>query len=345
MQLAESFHQSPSTNSTQYDPELRSRSLPVVRPALCIVLLFATLTSSVHATSAKDLLTSGHLDEAIQTLQSQIDRSANDAESYNLLCRAYFMLEDWDRGISACEKARALDPQKSLYSLWLGRIYGEKADRVGFLSAAGLAKKVRTSFEHAVELDPNSWEARTDLAEFYVEAPGIAGGGKDKARAQADAVAKMNPAMSHWIAARIAEKDKDSAGAELEYRAEVATSHSGARALFDLANFYFHAHRLDDMSQALRKLETAPIDRPEALMDSASILLRSDRDLPLAKRLLDRYLNSPVEAGPAFKANDLLGRVLEKLGDRQAAAEQYRAALALAHNYSRARDDLKRLES
>jgi tetratricopeptide (TPR) repeat protein len=345
MQFAESFQQHPSTNFVRRHPELGLRRLRSVRAALCVALLFSTLTASAYATSVKDLLASGHVDEAIQTLQIQIDRSANDAESYNLLCRAYFMLEDWDRGISACEKARSLDPQKSLYHLWLGRIYGEKADRVGFLSAAGLAKKVRSSFERAVELDPNSWEARTDLAEFYVEAPGIAGGGKDKARAQADAVAKLNPAMSHWIAARIAEKDKDSAGAELEYRAEVATSHSGARALFDLANFYFHAHRLDDMNQTLSKLENAPIDRPEALMDSASILLRADRDLPLAKRLLERYLNSPVEAGPAFKAHDLLGRVLEKLGDRQAAAEQYRAALTLAHNYSRARDDLKRLES
>ena len=56
---------------------------------------------------------------------------------------AYFMLEEWDRGITACESARDLDPQKSLYHLWLGRIYGEKAARVSFLSAAGLAKKVR----------------------------------------------------------------------------------------------------------------------------------------------------------------------------------------------------------
>ena len=58
-----------------------------------------------------------------------------------------------------------------------------------FLKAAGLAKKVRTEFERAVEFAPNNWEARTDLAEFYLEAPGIVGGGKDKARAQADLLA------------------------------------------------------------------------------------------------------------------------------------------------------------
>ena len=118
------------------------------------------------------------------------------------------MIEEWDRGIAACEKARSLDPQNSVYHLWLGRIYGEKADRAGFLSAAGLAKKVRTSFERAVELDPKNWEARTDLAEFYLEAPAIVGGGKDKARAQADALMPINPGMGHWVLARIAAKIK-----------------------------------------------------------------------------------------------------------------------------------------
>ena len=51
--------------------------------------------------------------------------------------------------------------------------------------------------------------ARTDLAEFYLEAPGIVGGGQDKARAQADQVAKLNPAKAHWIQGRLAEKNKD----------------------------------------------------------------------------------------------------------------------------------------
>jgi tetratricopeptide (TPR) repeat protein len=302
------------------------------------------LVGVAYAASPKELLASGHADEAIQTLQQQIARSASDAEAQNLLCRAYFMIEEWDRGIAACERARNLDPQKSLYHLWLGRIYGEKADRAGFLSAAGLVKKVRTSFERAVELDPKSWEARTDLAEFYIDAPSVVGGGKDKARAQADALMSINPSMAHWVAARIAEKNKDIAEAEREYRAAIAVSHSGSRAWFDLANCMRHANRFDEMETALHNLESGSVDRPEALMDGASILLRTGRDFPLAERLLRRYLSAPVEEGPAFKAHDMLGQILEKQGDRHAAAEEYRAALALAHGYTRAQENLKRVE-
>lgn len=299
---------------------------------------------SVFAASPQEMLAAGRVDEAIQTLQQRINRNSTDAEAFNLLCRAHFMLEQWDAGIAACERARNLDPQNSLYHLWLARIYGEKADRAGFLSAAGLAKKVRTSFERAVELDPKSWEARTDLAEFYLEAPGIVGGGKEKARRQADALMALNPAMSHWIAARIAEKSKDPVEAEREYRAAVAVSHSAIREWVDLAIFLRHANRLDEMEQALRNLDTGPVDRPESLMDGASILLRTGRDSPRAVDLLRRYLKSPVEEGPAFKAHDMLGQLLERQGDRKAAAEEYRSALALAHIYTRAQEDLKRVE-
>jgi len=302
------------------------------------------LLPAYAAMSPKELLAAGRVDEAIQSLEQQVGHSATDAESYNLLCRSYFMMQEWDRGIAACERARNLDPQKSLYHLWLGRIYGEKADRAGFLSAAGLAKKVRTSFERAVELDPRSWEARTDLAEFYLEAPGIVGGGKDKARGQADALLPFNPAMAHWVLARIASKDKDTATAEREYRAYIAASHSGARAWFELALFFFRANRLDEMEQALHSMEGPPVDRPEALMDGASLLLRTGRDYPMAVRLLRRYLAAPIEEGPAFKAHDLLGQVLEKQGERRAAAEEFRAALSLSHSYARAREDLKRVE-
>lgn len=314
-----------------------------------LLLLLLPLALSVPMFAAadppKDLLTAGRVDDAIQALQQQINHTATDAESYNLLCRAYFMIDDWDHGIAACERAVNLDPKNSLYHLWLGRIYGEKADKAGFLSAAGLAKKVRSEFERAVQLDPNAWQARTDLAEFYLEAPGIVGGGKDKARAQADAIAALNPAIAHWVTGRIAEKNKDNAAAEREYRAAIDASQGGAHAWLNLALFYRHTNRIDEMEQALRTMESRPLDRPESLMDGGSIVLRSGHDYALGVRLVRQYLSSAtVEEGPAFKAHYVLGQLLEKQGDRQAAAEQYRAALALAHNFTRAQEALKRVE-
>ncbi|HEY1658559.1 MAG TPA: hypothetical protein VGG14_09450 [Candidatus Sulfotelmatobacter sp.] len=275
-------------------------------------------------------------------LEQQIQQTPT-AEAYNLLCRADFELDAWDEGIPACEKAVSLAPNDGLYHLWLGRVYGEKADRVNFMKAAGLAGKVRHEFERAVELMPDSWEARTDLAEFYLEAPGIVGGGEDKARGQADALLKLNPGMAHWVLARIAQKKKNVAEAEREYRAEIDASHGGARAWVNLAGFYRHVNRYDDMERALRTMESRPMDRPAALMDGADLLYRTDRDLPMAIRLVKRYLaNTPDEEWPAFKAHTLLGELLEKQGDRKAAQEEYKTALGMAHEFELAQQGLQR---
>jgi tetratricopeptide (TPR) repeat protein len=303
------------------------------------------LTITAAAQSPQELITVGHTDEAIESLQQKIASNPTDAAAHNLLCRAYFQLEEWDHAISSCERAIAIDPRNSLYHLWLGRAFGEKADKAGFLSAAGLAKKVRTEFERAVELDPKSWEARTDLAEFYVEAPGIVGGGKDKAQSQADALASLKPAMQHYIQGRIAEKNnKDNLTAEREYKAAIESSQGGAHAWLNLALFYRHTNRLEEMDKAIHTMETRPMDRPESLMDGASILFRTNRQLPFAIELLKRYLKSPVEAEPVFKAHYLLGQILEKQGDRKAAVEEYRAALAQAHTFKHAEEALRRLD-
>src|ERR1700758_2229784 len=312
---------------------------------LSLTAAFLLVTAIALAASPEDLLASGHVDEAVQMLELQGRQAPDDTAGYNLLCRAYFMMEEWDRGISNCERARNLDPQNSFHYVWLGRIYGEKADRAGFLSAAGLGKKSRSAFERAVELDPRNWEARKDLAEFYFSAPGIVGGGKDKAQQQAEAIRALNPAAAVWVEGQIAEKNKDYSTAERQYRAAIAATHSGVWAWTELAIFFRHINRLDDMEKALHEVETAPVDHHEALMDAASLSMRTGRDPALGIRLLRRYFSvGPVEEGPAFKAHEYWGQLLERQGDHRGAAQEYHAALALFHNYHRAQEDLKRVE-
>lgn len=303
-----------------------------------------TQYAAADAPRIQELLNAGRVDEAIHASELRMAQFPTEGNGYNFLCRAYFEIEQWDAGITPCERAVSLNSRSSVYALWLGRIYGEKADRSSFLSAASLAKKARASFERAVELDPSNVDARADLGEFYAEAPGIIGGGKDKARNQAEALMRLNPAMGHWVLARIAEKDKNPALAEREYREEIAASHGGARGWLDLGNFYKYAGRFEEMEEALHHLESAPLDRPESLMHAGNLLLRSERDYPFAIRLLRRYLQAPVEEGPAPRAHDLLGLIYEKQGDRRAAAEEFHAALALAPSYARAQQDLKRVE-
>jgi tetratricopeptide (TPR) repeat protein len=307
-----------------------------------IVLLLSALPAA--ADSAKDMLAAGRVDEAIAALNGRLSSAPADAESSNLLCRSYFALEDWDRAESACKRAVALDSSNSRFHLWLGRVYGEKADRANFLNAASLAGKTRDEFQRAVQLDPNDTDARRDLAEYYFEAPGIVGGGQDKAREQAKFIGKVSAAKEHWVYGRIAEKNKDWSTAEREYRQMVEAGESDAEGWMNLGFFYRNRKRYNEMEQAFVKMNQAPMSHREVLVEAANSLLRTGRALSFAVELLQRYFaEGPVEEGPAFRAHYLLGQLLEKQGDKASAAEQYRASLALARNFGLAKQALNRV--
>jgi tetratricopeptide (TPR) repeat protein len=311
---------------------------------LVLALLAFLGCGAVAAQSAEDLLAEGRVDNAIAVLDARLKAAPDDAQSYNLLCRSYFVLGNWDRAISACEKAVVLDAGNSRDHLWLGRAYGEKAADAHFLTALALALKVRSEFETAVQLSPGNVDARSDLAEFYLEAPGIVGGGQDKAEAEARSLAAIDPAKAHWVTARIAQKHHDAATAEKEYRAAVEASHGGAIAWLNLAFFYRRSERFDDMENAINHATSTQSNPSEVLMEAAETLLGAGRNFPYAVELLKLYLSSPtVEQAPAFKAHYLLGTIFEKQGNREQAAEQYRASLSMARSFSRAQAALERL--
>jgi tetratricopeptide (TPR) repeat protein len=292
-----------------------------------------------------EMLSAGRVDDAVKALGVRLQSAPRDAQAYNLLSRSYFAMQKWDQAVTAGEKAVALDPENSEYHMWLGRAYGEKADHSSFVTAAQLAKKIRAEFERAVELDANNIHARSDLAEFYIEAPSFMGGGKDKARKEADALARQDAATAHWVQARIAEKDKRYDVAEQEYKNAVQASVNQGSYWLNLASFYKRQHRLNEMESAITSAIQADKKHPNVFFDAAQILFGAGRNFVGAANFVRKYLVSgpTVEEAPAFQAHYLLGEILEKQGDKAGAIEEYKAALALASDYGRARAALERL--
>ena len=307
---------------------------------LAIILMAAVLTSA-KADVPKDgiaqanaALQSGEADRAL-TLLSTLPSSA---ETHNLRCRVHFMLENWDDAANECEQGLRLDGQSSIGHLWLGRALGEKADHASFISAYSLAKRSRAEFEQAVSIDPRNGEAMADLGEFYTSAPGVVGGGVDKARGLIPSLEKVDPARAHILRARIAESQKDLGTAERELRLAATTGDHPAFGWMSLASFYRKHERWDEMQAAVESgYKAAQHDRRAgvALYNGASILARSKRNLALAAKMLEEYLgNYPrTEEGPAFEAYTRLARIKAQLGDKNGALQAKAAALQLAHNY------------
>ena len=302
-----------------------------------------TPSSAQTQTEAAAALNAGEADKALVLLQNAPALGPDAAQAHNLLCRVRFTLEQFDAAATECEQAVRLDAQNSSYHLWLGRALGERAARASFLTAFGLAKRTRAEFEEAVRLYPRNVEALTSLGEFYRQAPGVVGGGVDKAQEIASQLDKVDPARAHELRGKIAEQQKNFAAAESEYKQEVAAGPHPAFGWNALAGFYLRRQRYAEMESAMHSVvSTALHDRRAAvvLYDAAGQLIEANRDPALAATMLDDYLSSPskTEEAPAFIAHLRLGRLRQQLGDSAAAAKERAAALALAHDYKPAKD-------
>jgi len=309
-----------------------------------IAALISISAAGTANVAPEDLLRAGKANDAQRILDAAIQQNPNNAEAYNLLCRLYFQLEQWDNALRMAEKSAALAPGNSNYHLWLGRAAGRKAESANPFAAWGLARKVRAEFERAVELDGNNFPARNDLAEYYMEAPGFLGGDKKKAREQADAVAKQDPALASYIYARLAEK-QGSAQAEQEYKKAISKSGNMSRYWIELAYYYRRAGRVADMEAAITQAAQGARQGSAPEYDGAYLLLRTNRNPTAAIQMLRRSVsdNASSEDAPAFRVHYMLGELLEKQGDNKAAAAEFRSALALASEFHPARDALNRI--
>jgi tetratricopeptide (TPR) repeat protein len=283
-------------------------------------------------------LQAGEADKALALLAPIVQENANDDEAHNLECRVFLAEGELDAAVRECEKAVSLDPDNSNYHLWLGRALGDKADHATFLNAYALAKRVRAEFAEAVRLDSRNAEALASLGEFDCSAPGIVGGGLDKAVQVADQLEKVDPPRAHELRAAIDEQRKDYAAAEQEFKRAIAVAPHAAYQWMALASLYRRRQQWDEMVAAVRSGATAARRDKHAAVafyNGASTLDRADRELPLAVELLEEYVASPnkTEEAPAFVAWARLARLKDQLGDQEAATRDMAAATALAHEY------------
>jgi tetratricopeptide (TPR) repeat protein len=288
-------------------------------------------------------LQAGQADRALEMLRSLPQPVGNSAEAHNLRCRVLFTLEQFEAAKNECEQAVSLDAQNANYHLWLGRTLGETADRASFLSAYGLAKRARAEFEQAVQLNPRNAEALADLGEFYSSAPGVVGGGTDKAANVASQLDHVDTARAHELRAAIARENHDLPTAERELKAAVAASAHPAFQWMRLASFYRKDKRYAEMENAVASgWAAAQRDSHSAvaLFNGASVLIKANRNSPLAVKMLEAYLASPAatEEAPAFTARVWLARLRAQSGDAEGARRERAEALRLAQDYKPARD-------
>jgi len=249
------------------------------------------------------------LAEVRKVLEAQAKREPQSARWIYALARVATIETDRAQGDAAknkhkealkgFEKAVELAPDNAEYQYWLGAASFEHLDAVGMLSKMSLASGGRKAFEKAIAIDPNTVGARIGLAQFFLLAPGIAGGSVEKAKALGDALVaipeKRGEFQGRMVLARVAAHEKD----------------------------------WTEMSRQLTLAETAGgvgADPVAALRTQAWNLLNQKKDPEAAAPVVARYL----KAAPAddVTAWFLDGEVKRQLGHCAEALPQYDRVLA-----------------
>lgn len=249
--------------------------------------------------------------ESALNLLTTTPESARDPETNILIGKSLFMMGDFKKASESFERAVQQEPAKSNYYLWLGRAYGRRAETSSFVTAPGYASKARQNFEKAVQLNPRDGEAVNDLFEYYKEAPGVLGGGLDKASKLLNTIKDIDPAEYHFAMAQLAEKRKEYDVAEQQLRKALDLAPRQVGRVIDLATFLAKRGRYQESDALFQKAEAIAPGEPKVLFARASTYIQANRNLEEARALLKRYIESPLtpENPSRGEARKLLAKV------------------------------------
>ena len=314
------------------------------------------------------LLDEGWYDDAHAALDAL---QAQAGESPALLFRRgrlAFFEEDYEAAEELLDRAIDGRGAQAEYHLWRGHAAGMRATTGSMFKALGRGKRCKREYEQALAIDPRHRDALFSLLLYHLQAPGIAGGDRERAPELAERLRAADPATGRqawYLIHAIADEDSARAEAALKEairlaperleshamlarfyvehgnpaRAEsigVALLATGADTLqvpvrLQLAELYLSQERLD---AALAQYEAALAHDPAAHVahyQIAKTCILAERDLERARRELAHYLAVKRKGTwpPAAAAHWRLAQVHQLQGDTEAARLEVRRALAL----------------
>ncbi len=287
----------------------------------------------------------GEFKEAVSLLQQLRSNSPDDADVRLWLGKSYLKVRDWDNAVQEMEKSTQLQPSSAQRHLWLGRACGARAAHSFFVKALGWARRVAKEFEAANRLSPENLDIRFDLLDFYLDAPILIGGGKEKADAEAEAIAKLDPRKGYTARAAILSKEKKWDLAEKELIQATIEYPNDANAYKDVADFLLNRQ---DFEGALHYAKKALAlnngsKRSWLIMAAASTQLRTDLDYS-TKALMTLASGSLADDDPAFEeVYYWLGEGFLATGERTKAREAFTAALVFNPDYGKAKEQISKL--
>jgi cytochrome c-type biogenesis protein CcmH/NrfG len=285
---------------------------------IAMLLLCLSTASSLLAATAADHIAAG---------KAAIEKS--DAES----------------AAEAFEKAVALEPKNAEYHFLLGTAYGQMARKASIFKQMSLAKKTKESFEAAVSLDPKHTEAHNALLQYFLLAPSIAGGGEDKALAQAAKIKNYDPFEGRRAYARIYQHQKKHDLARKEMVEAVREQPKSPKAHYFLGNAYMNEKNWAAAQHEYEYAIGLDATYMPPFIRLGQLAALSAKDFARGEDALRKYLaykpaaNEPSHAAAWY----WLGQIQEKTGRKAEAKASYTNAQKLAPGDKDIAEALKRV--
>lgn len=208
--------------------------------------------------------------------------------------RCLYYLSDYKAAVETFERLTQAEPRSGPYMNWLGKAWGRRAESANVFQAPGFASRAREAFEKAVALDATHKDSLEDLFHYYLEAPGMLGGGLDKARRLLPLIQKVDPASYHSALAQIAEKTRDYGVAESHLKQAALAVPRAAGKMVDLARFLARRGRVKEAEAVFGEVaKVAPEDRAR-LFAQAEVYIETKTNHAEARKLLAQYLAMPL---------------------------------------------------
>ena len=325
-----------------------------IRKTLIIVsvlLLSPTFVTQLTAASEEKLSDAirlygkGSFRQAVEILRREAKEFPREAEIRFWLGKAYLKVQDWKAAVTELENAVDLEPSNARYRQWLGRASGERASRAFITTAYSMARQVVREFETARRLSPKDLGIRFDLLEYYLQAPGMVGGGRDKAEAEAQTIAEIDRQKGYTAQATIYRKDKQLDKAQEELLQATREFPESAAACEDLADYLFARQDYEGALQWSRKALTLDPELNYSLFVAAASATRLNRDLETAAGELQKLADGTLsDDDPTFEqVYYQIGENHLARGDTAKAKAAFQTALSYNPEYSRAKEALKKL--
>ncbi len=265
------------------------------------------------------------------------------AESQAL--RALVSSRQLDTAIERGESHLERHPDDAGVRYWLGNAYCLQAQEASVLTKLSWAGKCRDAMEAAIASEPRLVDARVGLMQYYLQAPAIAGGGRDNASALVASTRAVDPAAAQLLVAITAQVDRDLPAAEAGYRGALAASGEAPRYRQALAGFLASQSRWADARGVLEAWRAAHPDDPMAMFMLGRLAALSGEELEDGLAALDAYLAHPAPPAEILPGSPHWRRalVLEKLGRMDEARAAIREALRLSPDLPGADADLARI--